>query len=167
MGSNNNKISVKEIIMNIKLVDYKDKYKDELISVIFDAYKEHPEYGEPDIKSASRYIDWLKNHSTFFKVLLLDNEVAGFVVADSNWKDFFDGKIIGEIHEIAIKRKFWGKGLGTFLINKTLEHFKGKGRDIVRLWVGKKNKEAIEFYERLGFKTLYEKWDYLRMERRV
>ncbi len=165
MGSNDNKISVKEINMDIKLIDYSDKYKEDLIDVIFDAYKEHPEYGEPDRKSASRYIDWLKTHSTFFKILIVDNEVAGFIVADSNWKDYFDRKTVGEIHEVAIKRKFWGKGLGTFLLNKSLEHFKSAGRNIARLWVGKNNKEAIEFYKRLGFKPLYERWDYLRMER--
>lgn len=151
--------------MDIKLIDYKDTYKEDLIDVIFDAYKEHPEYGEPDRKSASKYIDWLKKHSTFFKILLYDNEVAGFIVADANWKDFFDGKVVGEIHEIAIKRKFWGKGLGSYLINKAMEHFKKSGKNVVRLWVGKNNKEAIRFYEKLGFKSLYERWDYVRMER--
>lgn len=153
--------------MDIKFVDYQDKYKEDLIDVIFDAYKEHPEYGEPDRKSASKYINWLRKHSTFFKVLLVNDEVAGFIVADANWKDYFDGKIVGEIHEIAIKRKFWGKGFGSYLINKALEHLKESGRDIVRLWVGRKNKEAIKFYKKLGFKPLYDRWDYVRMERRL
>jgi mycothiol synthase len=153
--------------MDIKLVDYQDKYKNELINTIFDAYQKHPEYGEPDFKSASKYIEWLKKHSTFFKVLIVNGEVAGFIVADANWKDLSDSKEVGEIHEISIKRKYWGKGFGHYLINEALNHFKEKGKRIVRLWVGKKNKEAVKFYKNLGFRPLYEKWDYIRMEKRL
>ncbi len=153
--------------MDLKLKDFEDQYIDQLIEVIFDAYKDYPEYGEPDAKSAKRYIKWLKKHSTLFKILFVNNEIAGFIVVDANWKDNFDGKIVGEIHEIAIKKKFWNRGLGKYLLNMALEHIKEKGREVARLWVGKKNKRAIEFYEKQGFKKLYERWNWVRMEKRL
>jgi len=158
---------MKENRFKINLLDYDDIYLDSLVEIIFDAYKRHPEYGEPTIRSAKNYIKWLKRHSTFFKIAKVDGEIAGFIVADSNWRDGFDNKIVGEIHEISVKRKFWGHGIGTFMIKEVLNHFKKSGRNIVRLWVGKKNKEAISFYKNLGFKILYERWEWLRMEKRL
>ncbi len=164
MGYNNNKVQTDKI----ELVDYEDKYKDNLVDIIFDAYQDHPEYGEPSRKHAKKYINWLKNHASMFKIVTYDSKPVGFIVVDTNWKDKFDNnKRIGEIHELAIKKSFWGKGIGSKLINEALNHIREKGLDTARLWVGEKNTEAINFYKKRGFSPLFQGWGWLRMERRL
>ena len=86
MGYNNNKVQTDKI----ELVDYEDKYKDNLVDIIFDAYQDYPEYGEPSRKHAKKYINWLKNHASMFKIATYDSKPVGFIVVDTNWKDKFD-----------------------------------------------------------------------------
>ncbi len=152
--------------MKVQLKDFSDDYIDTLAEIIMDAYQDFPEYGEPNIKKAKKYIKWLKNHSTLFKVLFVDDEPAGFVVADANWKSI-DGKKVGEIHELALKKKFWGKGLGKFLLETALNHLKEHGVNTYGLWVGTGNKSAIELYKKYGFSPKYNYVKWLRMEKRV
>ncbi|ACO04416.1 MAG TPA: N-acetyltransferase [Persephonella sp.] len=149
----------------VKLKNYSDSYKKELINALFEAYLDLPEYGEPSYKSAKRYINWLKNHSTLFKVAFYNGEIAGFVVADANWKDLY-GRDVGEIHELAVRKKFWGKGIGKTLLEEALKHLKEKGKKEIGLWVGRKNRKAIEFYKKYGFKIEESYRDWLRMVRR-
>ncbi len=164
MGDNNDKIQTDEI----KFIDFDDKYKEDLVDIIFDAYQDHPEYGEPSPKHAKKYINWLKNHSTMFKIAIQDDKPVGFIVVDTNWKDKFDdNRQVGEIHELAVKKQFWGKGVGSRLLNEALKHIKEKGLDTARLWVGEKNEEAKAFYKKRGFKPLFQGWGWLRMEKRL
>jgi ribosomal protein S18 acetylase RimI-like enzyme len=46
------------------------------------------------------------------------------------------------------------KGIGTALINTLKEHLSARGIDRVQLTCGSKNKAAIAFYKRNGFKTV-------------
>ncbi|WP_457644187.1 GNAT family N-acetyltransferase [Persephonella sp.] len=149
----------------IKLENYSNNYKKDIINTLFEAYLDYPEYGEPSYKSAKRYINWLKNHSTLFKLAFYGDELAGFVVADANWKDLH-GREVGEIHELAVKKKFWGKGIGKILLEEALKHLKEKGKKEIGLWVGRKNKKAIDFYKKYGFQIEESYRDWLRMVRR-
>ncbi len=151
----------------IKEDSFKDKYREGLIDIIFDAYSEHPEYGEHSRKSAKRYINWLKNHSTLFDVVLDNDKPVAFIVADGNWISSFSGDNVGEIHELAIRKSYWGKGLGKYLMNKALKHFKELNLKKAGLWVGEKNKRAIEFYKKYGFKTVRKYNQWVRMERNL
>jgi len=72
-------------ITNIKIKPFSIEYRDNLVDVIFDAYSRYPEYGETSPKRAKKYLNWLKNHSTMFDVMFVDNETAGFIVVDTNW----------------------------------------------------------------------------------
>jgi ribosomal protein S18 acetylase RimI-like enzyme len=152
---------------NIKLKDFSESFIQDLVDIIMDAYQEHPEYGESSRKHAKRYIKWLKKHSTFFKVLFVNSKPAGFVVGDGNWTDI-EGKRVGEIHELSVKKDFWGKGLGDLLLKEVLKHFKERGLKTAALWVGEKNQRAIDFYKKHGFretgKSIY---GWLRMERKL
>ena len=153
--------------LEYKLIDYDDKYESKLIEVIFDAYQDIPEYGEPTTKKAKKYLNWLKNHSTFFKIMLIGNRVAGFIAADTEWKKKNSEKI-GEIHELSIRKEFWGKGLGHILLDEALKYLKNLGIKKVRLWVGEKNKSAIDFYKKHGFKeTGKTHLGWVRMEKRL
>ncbi|SNZ09201.1 Acetyltransferase (GNAT) family protein [Persephonella hydrogeniphila] len=151
----------------IRLEDFSEKYIPDVIDIIMDAYQEHPEYGEASRKHAKRYIKWLKKHSTFFKVLTVDDKPVGFVVGDGNWIDM-DGKTVGEIHELSLKKDYWGKGLGDYLLKEVLNHFKKTGLKTAALWVGEKNKRAIDFYRKHGFKETGKSiYGWLRMERKL
>ena len=151
----------------IKLTNYEDKYLDIVIDILMDAYQDIPEYGEANRKQAKRYIKWLKKHSTFFKILFYEDEPAAFIVGDGNWIDI-EGKHVGEIHELSVKKKFWGKRLGDFLLNKVLEHFKELGLKKSGLWVGEKNKRAIDFYKKHGFQeTGIKYYGWVRMEKNL
>ncbi|WP_457642130.1 GNAT family N-acetyltransferase [Persephonella sp.] len=151
--------------ISYKLVDYYENLKKNLIDVLFEAYLDFPEYGEPSYKSAKRYINWLRNHSTLFKIILIDNTPVGFVAADANWKDTY-GKNVGEIHELAVKKDYWGYGIGKILLEEALKHLKEKEKNTIGLWVGKKNKKAIEFYKKYGFQVVDSYRDWLRMEKK-
>ncbi len=146
---------------------YSQEYRDDLIDIIFDAYSDFPEYGESSYKSAKRYINWLKNHSTLFDVVLDKNKPVAFVVADGNWISSFTGENIGEIHELAVRKDYWGKGIGKKLMEKALKHLKSLGLNKAGLWVGEKNKKAIQFYEKYGFKPVRKYNHWVRMERNL
>ncbi|NPA52023.1 MAG: GNAT family N-acetyltransferase [Aquificae bacterium] len=151
--------------MKVELKDFSQDYIDALVDILMDAYQDFPEYGEPSKERAKKYINWLRNHSTLFKILFVDGEPVGFVVADANWKRI-DGKRVGEIHELALKKKYWGKGLGKLLLDTAIEHLKSKNVDILGLWVGKKNASAIKLYRNYGFLPVYDYVKWLRMEKR-
>ena len=83
----------------------------------------------------------------------------GFIVAENN------GKIIGytigrpkedlaEIVSLAVDPTWRQKGVGAKLTNFLIEHFKEKGLKEISLCVRTKNKKAISFYQKLGFKIL-------------
>ena len=83
----------------------------------------------------------------------------GFIVAENN------GKIIGyttgrpkeelaEIISLAVDPTWRQKGVGAKLTNFLIEHFKEKGLKEISLCVRTKNKKAISFYQKLGFKIL-------------
>ncbi len=154
-------------VENTRLVDFSQEKLDDVVEILMDAYQEHPEYGEASKKHAKRYIKWLKKHSTFFKILYHNNKPVGFVVGDSNWIDL-KGENVGEIHELSVKKEYWGKGFGDFLLREVLKHFKEKGLKKASLWVGEKNKRAIDFYKKHGFKeTGINYYGWLRMEKRL
>ncbi len=149
----------------METVEFSDQLTDAVIDIMMDAYQDLPEYGEQSRKRAKRYINWLKKHSTLFTVVMIDGEPAGFIAADANWIDIH-GKNVGEIHELSIRKKFWGKGIGDYLINLAVKHFKDRNLKSAGLWVGEKNTRAIQFYKKHGFKETginYYRW--LRMVR--
>ncbi len=156
-----------EKISTYKIKPFSPEYRDQLIDIIFDAYSDFPEYGESSYKSAKRYINWLKNHSTLFDILFDNNKPIAFIAADGNWISSFTNEKVGEIHEIAIKKDYWGKGIGKLFMDKALKHFKDLNLQKAGLWVGEKNKRAIDFYKKYGFKPVRKYNYWLRMERNL
>ncbi|HIQ24901.1 MAG TPA: GNAT family N-acetyltransferase [Persephonella sp.] len=152
---------------NIQIHDLLNDNINKLISILFDAYQDHPEYGEPTEKDARKYINWLKRHSTLFKIVYDKECPIAFLVVDTNWIDKFDKKNVGEIHELAIKKDYWGKNIGSMLLDLAFKHIKEKGLSTARLWVGEKNKEAIKFYEKKGFYPIFQGWGWIRMEKKL
>lgn len=54
---------------------------------------------------------------------------------------------------IAIKKKFWNKGLGSLLLEEILRAAKGMGYEQIELGVFEDNKAAIALYEKYGFEV--------------
>ncbi|RLG59523.1 ribosomal-protein-alanine N-acetyltransferase [Candidatus Geothermarchaeota archaeon] len=86
-----------------------------------------------------------------FLVAEADNDVIGYVIANSR----FFRKEEGEIVSIAVKPKYRRKGIGKRLMLEAIRYLKSKGVKRVGLEVREGNKEAISFYELIGFKKAY------------
>jgi len=99
-----------------------------------------------------------KNH---FDQIYLKN--AGFLACDSEWFSRYEEKIVCEIHEIFVNPEWRGIGIGSTLMNKTIEYASEKKRDILELWVGEKNYRAIAFYQKFGFEVKDRANHWLRM----
>ena len=57
----------------------------------------------------------------------------------------------GSIYSIYILEEYWGKGLGTRLMDRVINILQDEGCKRVSLWVYEENKRAIRFYEKCGF----------------
>lgn len=95
----------------------------------------------------SKYEDlcsYLKNPNMELLELLSEQNVIGYIILRYELDE-------AEIDEIAICKDSEGKGIGTFLLQKSLQHLKEKAIKKVYLEVRKKNSKAIKLYERNGF----------------
>jgi len=75
-------------------------------------------------------------------IVLSDDKPCGFVVIEKHPDHF-------RVQEIALRRAFWGQGIGTFLLREALDEADKKGVP-VKLNVMPQNK-ALNLYKRLGF----------------
>ena len=81
---------------------------------------------------------------------ILDGKVAGFcayAIVNNFWQE---GRI-GYIYAMVVDETLRGKGIGTKLINESLERARAKGLKRMELDSGFHRQRAHEFYERLGF----------------
>lgn len=137
--------------------------EDILLEIYLEAYRDHPEYGETSRRRARRYLDWLRRHATLFEVAEVAGEPAGWMVVDANW----EGDESAELHELVVRPRFQGKGVGSALLERAIAHARALGKRELRLWVGRGNGKAIAFYRKHGFEPLYSVGDWLRMRKRL
>jgi mycothiol synthase len=133
----------------------------EITQVYLSAYEDYPQYSYHSPKKVKRYLKWLyKGDPKGFFVAFHKERVVGFLSAHASWEDFFEGEV-GEIHELAVDKKFQGKGVGKMLIQKALAYLKESGQERVGLWVGEENKRAKKFYQKMGFvsERKWGKWE--------
>lgn len=55
---------------------------------------------------------------------------------------------------ISVVKSEWGKGIGTRMIEKMIDHAKMHGIELIYLEVRTDNERAIRLYERMGFKRI-------------
>jgi len=100
-----------------------------------------------------------KRDSNFFDAKIKQKEI--FVLEDGEYaghicfgKHLFNPPFAGSvfIEELAVKRKFHGKGFGTALIGKLVEFCKNK--KIPAIHLGTQNNKATKYYEKQGFKKV-------------
>ena len=94
----------------------------------------------------NKIINYVNEHVrediNIYKLICVDNNIIGCILT----KEYDDGVIIDELY---LEDEFRGKGIGTSII-KQLE----KDNSIIYLWVYKDNVNAINLYEKLGFKII-------------
>jgi ribosomal-protein-alanine N-acetyltransferase len=93
------------------------------------------------------FLELSKKWPEGFLVAKLSGEIVGYAIGEK-------GKDSGLIISVAVKKEWRRRGIGIKLIEKLLENFKKEGMRIVFLHVREENKEAINFYQALGFKII-------------
>jgi ribosomal-protein-alanine N-acetyltransferase len=91
------------------------------------------------------FLELSKKWPEGFLVAKLGGEIVGYAIGER-------GKDSGLIVSVAVKKEWRKRGIGRRLIEKLLENFKKEGMKIVFLHVREENREAINFYQALGFK---------------
>lgn len=94
----------------------------------------------------------LSNKFSQFFFVYFNNEVAGYLKVNTNDEQSEEmGDESLEIERIYIKSKFQKHGLGKYLLNQAKDI--AVESDKKKLWLGvwEKNKNAIAFYEKMGF----------------
>ncbi|MFN3870152.1 MAG: GNAT family N-acetyltransferase [Aquificaceae bacterium] len=136
--------------MNLRRAQEKDiPY---LIQVYLKSYKGLEEYSYTHPDDVQAYLNWLfRRDVAGIWIAEEKGKIVGFVASDGNWFSKREGKVVGAIHELVVLPEGRGKGVGRLLVEKALEYFKSRGLDTAELWVGDQNRQALDFYKKLGF----------------
>jgi ribosomal protein S18 acetylase RimI-like enzyme len=78
-------------------------------------------------------------------------ERAGFLHLQTQ-TDYFNGKKVAYISDIAVDTAFEGRGIGHILLDKAEEWAREQGCSMLTLYVFSNNSRARKVYEKLGFK---------------
>jgi len=127
------------------------------------AYQKLEKYAYTTPGKIKNYLKWLysKEPEGFF-VAEKEGKTVGFISIHTNWQNWKLGRT-GEIHELAVRREFQGKGIGKKLFLKACQYAKKKGCRTLSLWVGEENWYARSWYEKLGFKKKGGWGEWIRM----
>jgi len=94
----------------------------------------------------------LSNHSSEFHFIYFNDEIAGYMkvnASDAQSEDMGNDSL--EVERIYIRKKFHKQGLGKYLMNKAIEIAVARNKEKIWLGVWEKNKNAIGFYNKMGF----------------
>jgi len=65
----------------------------------------------------------------------------------------FQGKLRAQIESVRVDRKNQNQGIGTEMMQRTIERARKRGAHVVQLTTHQSREDAHRFYERLGFKV--------------
>ena len=104
------------------------------------------------IEREARFIDrFCKNKNDIMLVALDGDKVVGNAVVERN-------KVLRYNHRaeisITVLKEYWGRGIGSSLMNIMIDFAKSTGIEILYLEVRADNLRAISLYERFGFKKI-------------
>lgn len=143
----------------------KEEELQKLIEVYQSSYRRMERYAYKSKKKIERYLKWLyEGDPEGFWVAEKKDKLIGFASIHSEWEDYRWGRT-GELHEIAVREEFQGKGIGKRLFEKALRYARERRCKFMSLWVGEENFLARSWYERLGFeeKGKWGEWVRMRM----
>jgi len=139
--------------------------QEHFVEIYRKAYKGLEDYSYTTTREIKNYFTWLMKRDANGVFVAEVDEPVGFICCDANWYSSFEGRIVGEIHEIFVHPKC--KGIGKALLVKGIEYLRSKGRDVIGLWVGDNNHKARRFYEKFGFKESGRWGHWIRMVLKV
>lgn len=135
-----------------------------LYKLSYRGLEEYAYVSDGDIKDYFRWL--LKRDPDGFLLIELSDPIA-FIACDTNWFSPFEGRVLGEIHEIFVHPNYRGIGMGSTLLEKAVEHAENRRRVLMGLWVGVKNFSAKEFYRKKGFTETISVGKWTRMVRKI
>jgi len=102
-----------------------------------------------DVFEARRFISiYLTDERRIFLVAEHQGEIVGMITLAGSWKR----KILHKAElGISVRKPYWGKGIGSMLMNEALRIAKEKGFKKIQLEVMANNERAIRLYEKFGF----------------
>lgn len=132
--------------MNIKIIPYQEKYKQDIINLVLDTYENQlwfVGYERPDIYD----IPWffLNEDYNNFWLAVKDDELIGTV-----WLIAKDQELT-YLKRMIVKKEYRGIGLGKKLLNISLDFAREKWFKLVYAWTVEENPSAIAFYQSQGF----------------
>ncbi len=138
----------------------------ELVAVYDSAYQGGPQRTYRTRHPTDEYLRWLyKGDPRGFFVAWEGRHIVGFASMHGEWTR--DGKVIAELHELAVRQEAQGRGVGTRLLERALAYARELGRSTVGLWVGEHNYRAARLYKRYGFRRVGTWNEWVRMEMSV
>ncbi|RLI86579.1 MAG: N-acetyltransferase [Archaeoglobales archaeon] len=129
----------------------------DFVEIYEKAYRGLEKYAYTTRREIKSYFKWLRRRDPDGMFVAVVGKPIGFIACDTNWYSSFEGKEVGEIHELFVSPEWQKKGVGGALLSRGLDYARERGRDIAELWVGRGNLRARRFYEKWGFK-LAEGW---------
>lgn len=151
--------------MRIRKVELKDLQSFvKLYKLSYKGLEEYAYIKDGDIRD---YFRWLFKRDPDGFLVLESSDPVAFVACDTNWFSSFEGKVLGEIHEIFVHPSYRGRGIGSTLLVRAIDYSKIRGRDLMGLWVGINNLAAKEFYRKRGFIETISLGKWTRMIKRI
>jgi len=121
-----------------------------------------PEVVDPEYRAVFMKQELIKPESIML-VAEISNQIVGF--AAGSIKHLVNHMVVkdctyGVINDLVVKKEFQNSGIGKMMIDEMENRLKEKGASYIELKVYAFNNDAINFYEKLGFKkklVVYEK----------
>lgn len=101
-----------------------------------------------------RLFDPLQRHGILIAIDEDDNTVVGMIVAELRIDPL--GSSEGYIKQFFLKEEYRSKGTGHLLLQKAMEHLKRIKVEKVKVNIKEKAIEALNLYEKMKFKKVYE-----------
>ncbi|MED2799759.1 GNAT family N-acetyltransferase [Bacillus thuringiensis] len=133
----------KEDIKDIARV-YVDGWKTTYQGLVTDDYLESLSYEEAERK----WFDLLNSENQTFIYIAIND--AGKVIGFAAGQNSDDKNFAGELYSLYLLKESRGLGAGRQLVSAIAKEFKEKGIESMMVWVMKKNKSGLGFYERMG-----------------
>ena len=96
------------------------------------------------------FTDMINNH--YVVVAILNGKIVGYLAGSINEKGTYEEIQYGELNNMLITEECRGKGIGQQLINSFEKYCKSRNIFNIKVVASCKNKNAINFYYKNGFK---------------
>jgi ribosomal protein S18 acetylase RimI-like enzyme len=103
------------------------------------------------------FLGLLASDSKIMYVAELEQSIAGYVsmeLSEVSYLDILVPRKVAFIIDIAVMKRYQGKGIGYALFQQSVEWAKAKGADSLDLMAWEFNRDAIAFYERQGMVSM-------------